>query len=364
MEKKPYVPLPIQNTLKFLGVIALTVALFFLLIKSASVLIPFVIALLVSQLMEPFIRFLIRKLKIKRTLGSIIAGTLFFGVILVLAIVAIIAITNEITSLIIKVPTYVKDVSVFFDDLMTKLDANKQLLLPEALNMLENIFSSALGALAQGAKLVAFAVMNGILAFPRVLISIIITVIATFLIMTGREGFSIFCKKQFPQGVIDTFITLKNNLFNASFAYINAQIKIILFVFVALIIGFQFVDMDYKLLIAIITAIVDALPFFGAGLLLIPSAIISFIMGNISNGIAYTILYFTIIIMRQMLEPRFVSNQIGLHPLLTLVSMYAGLKLLGIVGVLIGPLLIIILTNISKSFLNGRTLKEYIYKDS
>ena len=93
---------------------------------------------------------------------------------------------------------------------------------------------------------------------------------------------------------------------------------------------------------AFITALVDAIPVLGTGTVLIPWSIFELISGNYTLAIGLFIMYIMAIVVRQFTEPRVVSAQIGLHPLITLTSMYAGLKAIGIFGMILGPVLTII----------------------
>ena len=87
---------------------------------------------------------------------------------------------------------------------------------------------------------------------------------------------------------------------------------------------------------------------------MIPWAIISAANGNISLGIAVIILYIIILVTRQLTEPKVVSNKIGIHPIFTLIAMYTGFKIIGILGLFVGPIVLIILKNIfSVSIENG-----------
>ena len=92
----------------------------------------------------------------------------------------------------------------------------------------------------------------------------------------------------------------------------------------------------------------------GSGTVMIPWAIISGLNGDIKLGIAIIIIYATILIVRQFVEPRIVSNKIGIHPIFTLIAMYTGFKIIGILGLFVGPIVLIILKNIfSVSIENG-----------
>ena len=99
----------------------------------------------------------------------------------------------------------------------------------------------------------------------------------------------------------------------------------------------------YPLLLSIIIAIIDSLPFFGSGFILWPGAVIHLLTGNTFLAIGYMVLYAAIQVMRQILQPKILGTQIGLHPLLTLFSMYFGFQCIGVLGLIIGPIIAVIL---------------------
>lgn len=109
-----------------------------------------------------------------------------------------------------------------------------------------------------------------------------------------------------------------------------------------------------------IISIVDALPILGTGTILIPWAIYSFLTGNVRMGLSLFILYCIVLIVRQLIEPKIVSEQIGIHPLLTLIAMYTGLNLLGFFGLIIGAITLLLLKNILMGIFKGKSLNEII----
>ena len=119
---------------------------------------------------------------------------------------------------------------------------------------------------------------------------------------------------------------------------------------------------------SIIICAIDALPILGAGTILIPWAVISFALGDIKLGIALIMIYLIVLSVRQMLEPKLVSQNLGVHPLITLISMYSGFKIFGVIGFLIGPIVMIILKNVFSKELEvgffrdifGNTIDEHI----
>lgn len=123
--------------------------------------------------------------------------------------------------------------------------------------------------------------------------------------------------------------------------------------FFELLIGFSVISLlvykiDYIFLLSLTIALIDALPIIGTGGILVPTSIYLCLVGNIKLGIAILILYLIIAGLRYTLEPKILSNTLNINPLLSLVSIYVGFKFFGILGFLIGPILLTIMTYIFK----------------
>ena len=117
---------------------------------------------------------------------------------------------------------------------------------------------------------------------------------------------------------------------------------------VIILTGFLILRIDYALILALGIAIFDALPFFGSGAILIPWAIVGFLSGKTSLGVGLLIIYLSVLLMRQMIEPKVVGSSIGMHPLLTLISMYAGYRIFSIGGLILGPLCLMLIISLYK----------------
>ena len=110
------------------------------------------------------------------------------------------------------------------------------------------------------------------------------------------------------------------------------------------------VGMDYPMVWGLVCGLVDALPFFGTAAVLVPWAVISLIYGDYYSFIALLVIQALTFIVRQLLEPKVVSKQIGIHPILTLVSVYIGLKYFGVVGVILAPIIMLLAVNLYVSY--------------
>lgn len=96
----------------------------------------------------------------------------------------------------------------------------------------------------------------------------------------------------------------------------------------------------------ILAGILDALPFIGTGVVLVPIAIARFIYGSIGQAAVCLILYAVTIFLREFLEPRLIGSRIGVPPIAVLVSVYAGIRLFGLWGIIKGPLGFVIIQQV------------------
>jgi sporulation integral membrane protein YtvI len=121
--------------------------------------------------------------------------------------------------------------------------------------------------------------------------------------------------------------------------------KLLLITFGELLIGLFMLKVPNALLLSVIIALLDLLPVFGTGTILVPWAIFSIISGKYYLGVGLIILYVIILIVRNALEPRMIGRQIGLHPLIALICVFIGLKLFGIIGMILLPLSVMLIYN-------------------
>lgn len=137
--------------------------------------------------------------------------------------------------------------------------------------------------------------------------------------------------------------TTKQELKASVWGYVKTQLILMGFVFSVTLVGMLVIGSPHALLLSVLIAVIDALPFFGSGLILWPGAAIQFVLGHTVLAIGYLALYGVIQIMRQVLQPKILGTQIGLHPLLTLFSMYFGFRCFGVLGLILGPIIAVVL---------------------
>jgi sporulation integral membrane protein YtvI len=194
-----------------------------------------------------------------------------------------------------------------------------------------------------------------IVFLPEILVFIIITFISAFFFTKDYELINNY-KIKYVQPYFERIkkneyykIIVKDVIF-VLFGYLKAQLILMSFTFFIASFGLGLLRVDSFIFKAFAISLVDALPIFGTAIILVPWGIFSMLSDKIFLGTGLLLLYLVLTIFRQSVEPKIFSTQIGLYPLTTLFSIYAGLKVIGVLGIFIGPILIII----SKTLLKHR----------
>ena len=194
-------------------------------------------------------------------------------------------------------------------------------------------------------------------SLPSGLIWTVMFFLSLYFMVTQKEKVNKFLHKLLGEAGTNKANAIKDQCKAYLGGYVKAQLVLMVIVFMAVLIILSLFDAPFSILIAAITAVLDALPFFGSGLVLGPMAVVYFIDGNIRLGIVYIATYLAVMFLRRFIEPKLVSDRIGLNPLITLVAMYVGYKLWGIVGLITGPLLLMLIISLYKVGLFTRPIK-------
>ena len=109
--------------------------------------------------------------------------------------------------------------------------------------------------------------------------------------------------------------------------------------FFELYLGVSLLKIPAAPILALLVAVVDILPVLGTGTVLIPWGLVLLILGNTFLGVGILVLYLVITVVRQTLEPKIIGSQVGLHPIVTLLCIYAGAQLIGVVGIFAFPVI-------------------------
>ncbi len=177
---------------------------------------------------------------------------------------------------------------------------------------------------------------------PEAFIFITVTLLACYYFSAddGRIGRSVsaFILRLTPASLRDRMPPWGRRLRRLGRQYLRACFLLGLLTFLQMFIGLALLRVPYAFILAFLIALVDFLPLLGTGIILIPWAVLSLLLGEVKLGIGLLILYAVSSVIRQILEPKLIGEGLGLHPLLSLAAMYAGLRLFGVWGMILAPL--------------------------
>lgn len=191
---------------------------------------------------------------------------------------------------------------------------------------------------------------SGIAGIPGLIIKLILMIISCFFFLMDYDKVINFFNSLLPKK--KAVETVKWYVKNTLLVYIRSYTLLFLLTYVELSVGFQIIGIPYAPIIGLMVAVFDILPILGTGGILLPWVAVLLIIKQIPMGIGMFLLYLVITVIRNILEPKLVGKQIGLHPLATLVSLYVGLKVVGIWGMLIFPTTLAVLNNMRKEIGN------------
>jgi len=187
-------------------------------------------------------------------------------------------------------------------------------------------------------------VVTGIVSsIPGILIFLLTTLISAIYFSLDLDNINRSVRAALPEKIAESLIKFKNKFILTAFRYMRSYLIIMLFVFFLLLIGFFVLRVKYAILLAIIFALLDMLPLIGIGAFMVPWGIFEIIFGNAGVGVGVLVLFAITELLRNLVEPKIVGKNLGIHPILTLVLLYASYSLFGFTGLLLIPFLTVIL---------------------
>lgn len=211
-----------------------------------------------------------------------------------------------------------------------------QMLDPAVLTVLEKLLDTALSSLKSLLTLVSSMAVNLVSGIatgvPSLFLSLLAMIFSSVFFAADYDRVTSFARNNTPAGMKKVFAQLWDYLRNTLFVVIRSYAAIMLLTFTELSILFSLFGIQNALLKASLIALVDILPILGTGTVMIPWAIISLVLGYTKLGIQLLVIYLIVTVVRNYVEPKIVGTQLGLHPIITLIAMFIGLRLFGFLG--------------------------------
>lgn len=310
---------------------------------------PFIIGFIVAIVLQKPVDYLTKKTKISRTFWSIALVLLVLLTLFALIGLAIWKLIQEadgfadwLMGIVPDIQATFSKISIWFEGISSNL--------PEGVNgAMENAPGTMVESLVTGLAGFATSFAEGILTQGTgVLVSVIFSVVASCYLTKDYRKVSDFIIAQLSERKAKIVINAKRLFVTNILKMLRGYIIIMFITFTELFIGLTIMKVDYAAVLAIIIAILDILPVIGTGAVLIPWGIIAMLMGNFVLGIGLLVMYVAILVIRNIIEPRIIGQQVGLPPIVTLIAMYVGLKTFGVIGMMLFPVTVIILVKLQE----------------
>ncbi|GAB2569851.1 sporulation integral membrane protein YtvI [Gracilibacillus alcaliphilus] len=342
-----------QITLRLLKLAAIVSFLFLALYGLFTYLLPLLLAGLFSLIIYPMIQWLHVRFRLPYLLSCVICILTLITAGATLIIWLGLELIQGITYLSKSLPFYLQQLlehlsQVFqnwirpflqtWNHYMEALPKQQNLLLEEQFAELSTTLTGYFSAFLEE---LLNRLMEGAMYLPGSVTIFMFALLCTFFICKDWNRAHTFLTRQFPSSM--RLITLLYfQLKGQAFLYIRAQILLLLITFCFIVAGLFIFQVPHAISIALLIAIVDLLPILGTGAVFVPWSLYLFISGNNGLAIGLFCLYLLILLQRQLLEPKIVANALGVYPIISILTIYLGYQMFGLVGIWAGPLLLFV----------------------
>lgn len=315
-------------------------------------LIPFIFALVLAMLIDPLINFFQIRFHFTRAWGTITVMVLFifaFSGILVFLIYRLLIELNNLSQMIPIWSQWLTnfDAQVWFAKLKSYYFS---LHVPDY--VLKFVQDSLNGILTISKSVVSVSI-NWLLGFlaslPYILMVSIVVIMATFFLSKDKTAMLNGLLAKLKPDIASKTTAIVEDLNFALTGFLRAELIIMFLTGFQTAFGLFLLGVDYAFTIGVIAAVAEFLPLIGTGTIFLPWVIVQLFLGNYRFALALTVLYFIIVIVRQIIEPKLLSHSIGIHPLGVVVSLFIGLKVFGAWGIIIGPVTIVIIGSLRRA---------------
>ncbi len=304
---------------------------------------PFALAFLFSALLRPILRWLTLRWHWRYPLAAAVCLLLFFVLLFALLGFSLSRLATGGMELLASLPALYSDRlepalrhsgeqwEAFLTQRSPELYAALDTLLPDILGSLQSSVRELSGRAVSAAT-------AGAAALPKGLLNLLICLIATIFMTLDYPHISAFLLRQLPESWKRLAVKSMESGKAVVGQYARSYLLLMAITFGEIFLGLLLIRQKKAALIAALIALFDLFPVVGAGLILLPWALFCLLSGGWAKGMGLLALWVIVIVARQILEPRIVGRSVGLHPLITLMSMFVGARLFGGVGLFGLPL--------------------------
>ena len=324
--------------------LAIVIIYFIFHFKIIGLFAPFILAFIFATLLNKVVTWGNKKLHIPRGIGTIISMLTILSGILAIVVAIFRRLWEQIVNFAGTLPQSTENIIDQINDIEEKLGTVLPMFMDsEAFSSLDDIVTELMASVSSFLSSIIPIAYDAVSKVPDIILFTIAMLLATFFMTKDYYKIKDFVKAQFSDTIVDKIVIMQRGMIEAIGGYVRTQVILMSITFTICLTGLALFNVSYALLLAVIIAIVDALPIFGSGAILWPWGIYNLLIGNYTLGIGLFCIYGIIFVVRQIMEPKILSSQIGVYALVTLMAVYIGYKILGFIGLILGPALVVTL---------------------
>ena len=309
-------------------------------------LLPFLLALALSAMAEPLVQRLRRAMKVRRSFAAALVTTLLLLTVGGGVALGLVRLGMELRQWSVRLPEAVAGFPAMWNSLLDRAGAwyaASPAFLRSALDTLAAQLMEEGPSLAGNVGTWLMGTASSLLAvLPDAGLFLMTTVLAVYFTSLSYPAILAFLKRQLPRSWQAKCRDAAQCFRSTILKWLRAEALLILVTFVILLIGFVWMGLDYALLAAVFTALVDALPVLGTGTVLVPWALGCLLLGDTGRALALLTLYAVGLIVHTLLEPRLLAGQADLPPVTALLAMYLGFHFMGVGGMILMPVCLLL----------------------
>ena len=328
-------------------------AMVFLAIKYVVVwIMPFIVAFAVSAVIQPFSAKISADFRVNRRFAACFSAFLFYGFAIGVIALSGFGIYGALKKLFYNLPfIYEESIAPAFSGMAASVQQFLSGIDPSLSAGVQDFtssFAENFGSMVSDISVGAISWLSSYIAkVPYFIAAVFISVIATFFISADYERIKAFIARQIPEKWHLFLADVREYGVKTLGKYLKSYALIMFITFCELSLALWLLGVKNFAAIAAVTAVFDIIPVCGSGGVLIPWAVFSLVQGRYAFGIGMLVVYAIITVVRQIIDPKIVGDQIGLPPVVTLMAMFIGVRLIGVLGLFVFPVILVILKSLN-----------------
>lgn len=340
----------VKVAMNLFAALAVVLLCIFLLPRCIWFFMPFILGWLISLIAAPVVRFFEEKLKVKRKAMSAVVIVAVLAAVVLLVYWLVVKLVREGVNFVNELPNIwnailgeLNKVGANLQGVYDRMPVDMQNTIDNIILEMGNYMSNMMGK----TELPSFkAVGNAAKQIPDIFLAVVMCLLSAYFFVSDKGYMAAAAEKYIPTSVRYHFDLIRRSFRNAVGGYFKAQLKIECWIYILLVIGLMVLGVNYAFLVAFGIAILDFLPVFGTGTVMVPWAVIELLSENYRMMFGLLVIWLVGQLVRQVIQPKIVGDSIGMDAIPTLFLLYIGYRVAGVLGMILAVPIGIILVNL------------------